>query len=218
MLFSLTLSLGYGGQPVTLLYRTSHWVIAHHYFYGVPMSYLTSRFLQLLVQQPIGGRTVHTVISAFLSPLVSLEFLFPTSIDCVNIIFINLCLLLTSTLAQRWALSKALECYLLYTLPLVEYGFVSDKNIIEEFKSCELTLLPDRFFDRVKEGHVKLKKTASNWSFTSNGVILPTGDTVEADVIVLCTGYEGEKKIKSLLGMGFKDLLQEDDGSIPLYR
>nr|QNT35806.1 fern oxime synthase 1 [Pteridium aquilinum] len=177
---------GPDGKPVTLLFRTPHWVIAHHFFYGIPMSYMTSRFSQLLVPQPGGGSTLHDIISAALSPL-------------------------------RWALSKALEFYLLSTLPLAEHGFVPNQNIFEEFKSCKLTLLPEHFFDYVKEGHIKLQKT-STWCFSSNGVTLPNGDELEADVIILCTGYEGERKIKSLLGTSFEDILQENDSSIPLYR
>ncbi|KAI5060126.1 hypothetical protein GOP47_0024546 [Adiantum capillus-veneris] len=180
---------GDDGQPAMLLYRTPHWVIANHNFYGVPMAYMTSRVSQLLVPQPgTDKNTLHGLISAIiLSPL-------------------------------RWAISKAMEHYLLTTLPLVEHDFVPTQKVFEELKSCKLTLLPERFFERAKAGHITLQRTSDHWGFVEDGIVLPSGDKLKADVVVLCTGYEGEEKLKSLLGMSFHDLLQQRDGSIPLYR
>ncbi|KAI5065127.1 hypothetical protein GOP47_0019822 [Adiantum capillus-veneris] len=116
----------------------------------------------------------------------------------------------------RWAISKLVEKYLLHTLPLRELGLVPNQTFFEQFASCQVPLLPDAFFQRVKDGQINLLK-AESWSFSKSGVVLGDRTSIEADVVILCTGYDGEKKLRSLLQPVTREL-QNFGSVIPLYR
>lgn len=116
----------------------------------------------------------------------------------------------------RWAVSKFVELYLLFNLPLREFGLIPNQTFFEQFASCQVPLLPDAFFQRVQDGHINLQR-ATDWSFSKKGVVLADGTNIEADVIILGTGYEGEKKLRALLQRECGEL-QEPGNIIPLYR
>ncbi|MCO5602424.1 hypothetical protein L7F22_056556 [Adiantum nelumboides] len=116
----------------------------------------------------------------------------------------------------RWAISKFVEMYLLLSLPLRELGLVPKQTFFEQFASCQVPLLPDAFFQRVKGGHINLHK-AESWSFSKSGVVLGDGTNIEADVVILGTGYDGEKKLKCLLQPVCEEV-QNLGSVIPLYR
>lgn len=116
----------------------------------------------------------------------------------------------------RWTISKLVELYLLLNLPLRELGLVPNQTFFEQFASCQVPLLPEGFFRRVNAGHINLHR-AADWSFSQTGVVLADGTNIEADVIILGTGYDGEKKLRSLLKHECGEM--EGPGNVlPLYR
>ncbi|KAH7302403.1 hypothetical protein KP509_23G070500 [Ceratopteris richardii] len=118
---------------------------------------------------------------------------------------------------MRWGISKFVEMFLLYSLPLRQFGLVPEETFFEQYASCQLPAIPESFFERVQEGHIKLCKTR-NWGFFENGIVLEDGRQIEADVVILGTGYDGEKKLMSLLQKTEYTKLQNSEGGIPLYR
>ncbi|MCO5583891.1 hypothetical protein L7F22_037807 [Adiantum nelumboides] len=116
----------------------------------------------------------------------------------------------------RWTISKFVEMYLLLSLPLRDLGLVPKQTFFEQFASCQVPLLPDAFFQRVKGGQINLDK-AESWSFSKSGVVLGDGTNIEADVVILGTGYDGEKKLKCLLQPVWREV-QYLGSAIPLYR
>ncbi|MCO5549260.1 hypothetical protein L7F22_002727 [Adiantum nelumboides] len=114
-----------------------------------------------------------------------------------------------------WAISKFVEMYLLLSLPLRELGLVPKQTFFEQFASCQVPLLPDAFFQRVKGGQINLHK-AESWSFSKSGVALGDGNNIEAADVILGTGYDGEKKLRCLLQPVCGEV-QNLESVIPLY-
>ncbi|GLJ07579.1 hypothetical protein SUGI_0070130 [Cryptomeria japonica] len=117
----------------------------------------------------------------------------------------------------RWAISKFVEFYLLWKFPLRKYGLVPGHSFLQEISSCQIATLPEKLFSKAEEGLIQFRK-ASTWSFSRKGIIIDDITEVEADVVVLGTGYAGEKKLKTLLPKNFSHVLEKPKGVIPLYR
>lgn len=118
---------------------------------------------------------------------------------------------------MRWAMSKFVEFYLLWKLPLRKYGLVPDRSFLQEISSCQVSSVPDNLFPKAEEGFILFRKS-SNCSFSSKGIVLDDGTEVGADLVVLGTGYDGEKKLKSILPTRFVHVLQKSADPLPLYR
>ncbi|KAH9305699.1 hypothetical protein KI387_010103 [Taxus chinensis] len=117
----------------------------------------------------------------------------------------------------RWAMSKFVELYLLWKFPLKKYGLVPDHSFLKEISSCQIATLPDKLFPKAEEGLIRFSK-ASTWSFSSKGIMIDDVTEVEADVVILGTGYDGETKLKTLLPKQFADVLENPEGVVRLYR
>ncbi|XP_027338368.1 probable flavin-containing monooxygenase 1 [Abrus precatorius] len=117
----------------------------------------------------------------------------------------------------RRGISKFIESYLLWKLPLDKYGLKPDHPFEEDYASCQMAIAPENFFSEASKGKIVLKK-ASNWSFWSEGIELEDNTKLEADVVVLATGFDGKKKLKSILPQPFRNLLDYPFGIMPLYR
>ncbi|KAK9102393.1 hypothetical protein Sjap_019647 [Stephania japonica] len=117
----------------------------------------------------------------------------------------------------RKMVSKFIESYLVWKLPLKKYGLKPDHPFEEDYASCQMAILPDNFFKEADKGRILFKR-ASQWWFWSGGVQLEDNTKLDADVVLLATGYDGKKKLKALLPEPFFDLLQNSSGIIPLYR
>ncbi|GLJ07601.1 hypothetical protein SUGI_0070610 [Cryptomeria japonica] len=117
----------------------------------------------------------------------------------------------------RWAISKFVELSELWRFPLKKYGLVPDMSFLEEMTSCSIALLPNKLFPKVEEGLIRFQKSSS-WSFYNEGIVVDDGTKIEADVVVLGTGYDGDKKLKSLLPTKFGDVLEKSGGALSLYR
>ncbi|XP_062098720.1 probable flavin-containing monooxygenase 1 [Humulus lupulus] len=117
----------------------------------------------------------------------------------------------------RRAISKFIELYLMWKLPLVKYGLKPDHPFEEDYASCQMAILPENFFKEADKGNIKFKK-ASKWGFWSGGIEFEDQTRLEADVVLLATGYEGKKKLQSILPQPFRSLVLDSTGVMPLYR
>ncbi|KAK4544475.1 hypothetical protein RGQ29_033004 [Quercus rubra] len=125
-----------------------------------------------------------------------------------------LCLLLSP---MRRGASKFIESYLLWKLPLQKYGLKPDHPFEEDYASCQMAIMPENFFSEADKGKILFKR-ASNWWFSKEGIEFDDDTKLEADVVVLATGYDGKKKLKAILPEPFRTLLEYPSGIMPLYR
>lgn len=82
--------------------------------------------------------------------------------------------------------------------PLKEFGLVPNHSFLQDISSCQTGILPDFFFDKVKEGSIVIRKSQS-FSFCNEGLIID-GDAnpIETDLVIFATGYQGEQKLRSI--------------------
>ncbi|XP_041003176.1 probable flavin-containing monooxygenase 1 [Juglans microcarpa x Juglans regia] len=125
-----------------------------------------------------------------------------------------LCLLLSP---MRHGISKFIESYLLWKLPLQKYGLKPDHPFEEDYASCQMAIMPENFFSEADKGKIVFKR-ASKWWFSKEGIEFDDDTKVDADVVVLATGYDGKKKLKAILPDPFRSLLEYPSGVMPLYR
>ncbi|KAM7459302.1 hypothetical protein LguiA_036296 [Lonicera macranthoides] len=118
---------------------------------------------------------------------------------------------------MRRAVSKIIESYLVYKLPLEKYGLKPDHPFEEDYASCQMAILPDNFFTEADKGNIKFKR-ASKWWFWEGGVKFEDNTKLEADVVVLSTGYDAKKKLKAILPEPFRSLTEFPSGNMLLYR
>ncbi|GMI97879.1 flavin-dependent monooxygenase 1 [Hibiscus trionum] len=125
-----------------------------------------------------------------------------------------LCLLLSPL---RKAVSKFIESYLVWKLPLKKYGLKPDHPFEEDYASCQMAILPENFFSEADKGKIMFKKTPK-WWFWNKGLEFEDNTKVEADVVLLATGFDGKKKVQELLPQPFSSLVSDSSGIMPLYR
>lgn len=114
-------------------------------------------------------------------------------------------------------MSKFVELSLLWKFPLKKYGLVPDMSFLQTIASCNTASFPNNFFPKVEEGLICFRKSSS-WSFYSKGIVLDDETNVEADVVVLGTGYDGDKKLKTLLPTKFGESFEKSGAALSLYR
>ncbi|XP_019055304.1 PREDICTED: probable flavin-containing monooxygenase 1 [Nelumbo nucifera] len=117
----------------------------------------------------------------------------------------------------RRAVSKFIESYLVWKLPLIKYGLKPNHPFEEDYASCQMPILPENFFSEADEGRIIFKK-ASTWEFWSGGVQLDDNTKLQADIVLLATGFDGHSKLKALLPQPFRSLIEDSSGIMPLYR
>ncbi|KAE8689062.1 putative flavin-containing monooxygenase 1 [Hibiscus syriacus] len=117
----------------------------------------------------------------------------------------------------RKAISKFIESYLVWKLPLVKYGLKPDHPFEEDYASCQMVILPDNFFPEADKGKIMFKNT-TRWWFWTKGHEFKDNTKLEADVVLLATGFDGKKKIQYLLPQPFLSLVVDSSGIVPLYR
>ncbi|CAN6722067.1 unnamed protein product [Malus baccata var. baccata] len=118
---------------------------------------------------------------------------------------------------MRMAISKFIESYLKWKLPLVKYGLKPDHPFLEDYASCQMAILPVNFFAEADKGKILFKKSPK-WWFWSGGIEFEDNTKLEADVVLLATGYEGKQKLQSILPEPFRSLMVDSSGTMPLYR
>lgn len=119
---------------------------------------------------------------------------------------------------QRRAVSKIIESYLTRNLPLEKYGLKPDHLFEEDYASCQMAILPENFFSEADKGNISFKRTSSKWWFYERGVQFDDGTKLDADVVILATGFDGKMKLKAIIPDPFRSLLEYPSGMMPLYR
>lgn len=121
---------------------------------------------------------------------------------------------------QRWAISKFVESHIKKKLGLGKYGMVPKHSFLQQINSCLISTMPEKFYERVEEGSIVLKKSG-NLSFSQEGVIVD-GEVAprKTEVVILATGFRGDSKLKDIfLSPFFKDLvIGSPNAALPLYR
>uniref|UniRef100_A0A453IXZ4 Flavin-containing monooxygenase n=1 Tax=Aegilops tauschii subsp. strangulata TaxID=200361 RepID=A0A453IXZ4_AEGTS len=118
----------------------------------------------------------------------------------------------------RAGVSKFIESYLSWKLPLGKYGLTPDHPFVEDYASCQMAILPEAFFEMADRGLVRFQRASAGWCFSENGVVLNDGTKVEADLVFLATGFEGKDKLREVLPKPFRDLVVGKSSMMPLYR
>ncbi|KAL2250996.1 probable flavin-containing monooxygenase 1 [Sesamum indicum] len=119
---------------------------------------------------------------------------------------------------MRSAVSKIIESYLTWKLPLEKYGLKPDHPFEEDYASCQMAILPENFFSEADKGKIAIKRSTSKWWFWEGGVQFEDGSRLDADVVVLATGFDGKQKLKAIIPDPFRSLLEFPSGMMPLYR
>ncbi|CAL9110603.1 unnamed protein product [Musa textilis] len=117
----------------------------------------------------------------------------------------------------RRGVSRFIESYLTWKLPLEKYGLKPTHPFVEDYASCQMAILPENFFAEADEGRIAFKRS-SRWCFWESGVVLDDDTKLEADVVLLATGFDGKQKLKSVLPEPFRGLIVDSSGVMPLYR
>ncbi|KAJ8621257.1 hypothetical protein MRB53_029786 [Persea americana] len=118
---------------------------------------------------------------------------------------------------MKKAVSRFIESYLAWKLPLKKYGLLPGHPFDEDYASCQMAILPENFFSEADEGRILFKKSPK-WCFWEGGIELEDKTKLEADVVFLCTGFDGKSKLKSILPEPYRDYIENSSGVMPLYR
>ncbi|OEL20791.1 putative flavin-containing monooxygenase 1, partial [Dichanthelium oligosanthes] len=179
--------------PCTMICRNPRWMVNGGFVWGVSIGQLfMSRLAELMVARKPGEGLALCLLAMLLSPL-------------------------------RWLTSKLAEAYFKMHIPMREHGMVPDRSFSWTISACRLGVLTDRFYDRVAEGSVVIKR-ARSVSFCADGLVLDEHDAgerrVEADVVVLATGFRGADKLRGIfVSPTFKEMVAGGpDNPAPLYR
>ncbi|XVF88253.1 hypothetical protein PTKIN_Ptkin19aG0034800 [Pterospermum kingtungense] len=120
----------------------------------------------------------------------------------------------------RWGISKFVECYLKWKLPLKKYGMIPRHSFSQDVSSCQIAMLPENFFIKMEEGSIIIKNSPS-FSFCKEGVIIE-GETkpIKTDVVIYATGFKGDEKLKNIFSSPvFQHYIMGSPASIlTLYR
>ncbi|KAL5856241.1 hypothetical protein ACOSQ4_006043 [Xanthoceras sorbifolium] len=135
-----------------------------------------------------------------------------------------LTLLATMLSPLRWGFSKFVESDIKKKHRLAKYGIVPKHSFLQEISSCMIATVPEKFYDKVEEGSIILKKSQS-FSFWEEGILVDGGDTeantpLKTNLVILATGFRGDKKLKDIfVSQTFQDFIAGSPAeTLPLYR
>ncbi|GLT95016.1 hypothetical protein SLE2022_127230 [Rubroshorea leprosula] len=177
--------------PCTMIRRSCHWFLPSNYTTVFGIS------LRFLYGNRFSELTTHKPGETFL--------------QCMFAILLS---------PLRWVISKFVECYIKWNVPLKKHGMVPQHSFFEDISSCQIGMLPENFYDKVEEGSIVLKK-AQSFAFCNQGLILDGGaNPLETDVVILATGYKGDLKLKNIFASQiFQELMMgSPDFIVPLHR
>uniref|UniRef100_A0A803NR30 Flavin-containing monooxygenase n=1 Tax=Cannabis sativa TaxID=3483 RepID=A0A803NR30_CANSA len=129
-------------------------------------------------------------------------------------------LLATLLSPMKLAFSKFVESGIKHKLPLEKHGMVPKHSFHQGINACSLASVPEKFYDRVEEGSIILKK-APTFSFCKEGILIESEiNPRKTDVVILATGYKGDQKLKDIFtSPTFQDYIVGDpSATLPLYR
>lgn len=113
-----------------------------------------------------------------------------------------------------------MESHIKKKLSLEKFGMVPKHSFLKEISACLISTVPEGFYDRVEKGSIILKK-APKFSFCEQGIVVDGETTpIETDLVILATGFKGEKKLKDIfVSPAFQDcILGSPTASVPFYR
>ncbi|CAI0469141.1 unnamed protein product [Linum tenue] len=121
----------------------------------------------------------------------------------------------------RWAMSKFVETDIKHKHRLAKYGMVPKQSFLQELSTCLISTVPEKFYDRVEEGSIVLKK-APSFNFCQEGIEIDQiqQPVIEADVVIFATGFRGEKKLQDIFrSKRFGEIVVGSPNAVvPLYR
>lgn len=94
-------------------------------------------------------------------------------------------------------------------------------SFLEQICSCKLPVLPQNFYDKVKQGSLILENFQT-FSFCKDGLRIVINDdenvtTVEADIVIFATGYKSDQKFANIFNsLDFQKYIT--GSSAPFYR
>jgi dimethylaniline monooxygenase (N-oxide forming) len=101
-----------------------------------------------------------------------------------------------------------------------QHGMVPDHSFFQAMTSCLITILPEKFYNKVDDESIVLKKTKA-FGFCRDGVI-PDGENspVKSDIVIFATGYRGDLKLKNIFKSSvFQDIVAGlGSSTVTLYR
>lgn len=114
-----------------------------------------------------------------------------------------------------------METHINKKLGLAKYGMVPEHSFLKEISSCMIATVPEKFFERVGEGSIILKKSPGSFKFCQEGILV--GEEVaplKTELVILATGFSGEKKLKDVfVSPTFQDyIVGSQEAILPLYR
>lgn len=122
---------------------------------------------------------------------------------------------------QRWLFSNIAENYFKWNMPLQKHGMVPEHSFFQSITSCLITLMPEKFYDKVEEGSIILKRPQT-FSFCKNGLSIDgEGElVVESDLVIFATGFKGDQKLRDIFtSKWFQQIVAgSSNTTIPLYR
>lgn len=98
---------------------------------------------------------------------------------------------------------------------------VPKHSFLQQISSCLVSTVPEKFYDRVGEGSIVLKKSPKSFSFCQEGILVEGENSpVKTDLVILATGFRGDKKLKDIfVSPTFQDYIAGSPKStLPLYR
>ena len=103
---------------------------------------------------------------------------------------------------------------------MAKLGMVPKHSFLQQLSSCLICIMPEKFYDKVEEGSIILKK-GTNFSFCKGGVMI-NGEKqlLKTDLVILATGFRGDRKLKDIfVSPTFKDhIAGSPNTTVPLYR
>ncbi|KAI3882372.1 hypothetical protein MKX03_028072 [Papaver bracteatum] len=130
-------------------------------------------------------------------------------------------LLATLLSPLRWAASKFVESYIKSKFPLKKHNMVPEHSLSQELSSCLVARVPERFYERVEEGSIILRKS-NGFSFSKDGLIFDddAGALLETDAVILATGYKGDENLKNIFKSPIfqRCIMGSSNSTVPLYR
>ncbi|KAF8702057.1 hypothetical protein HU200_033402 [Digitaria exilis] len=187
-------------HPCTLIYRSSHWMVDAKLIWG-------GISFGKLAMTRFAELMVHKPEQGFL-----------------------LSLLATIFTPLRLLMATLVEAYYKMNVPLQKHGMMPECSFGEAMLGWRLGTLPEKFYDMVNKGSIKLKRSHSSFSFCTNGVVLDSGTgtgtgesvVVDADVVILATGFDADKLLSNVfVAPRFRDIIvssEPSDTMLPLYR
>jgi dimethylaniline monooxygenase (N-oxide forming) len=116
--------------------------------------------------------------------------------------------------------SKFVESYYRWAVPMKKHGMVPDHSFFEAMSSCLVAILPDKFYNKVEQGSIILKK-GKEMNFCREGLVVDNESSpIKCDVVILATGYRGDQKMREIFTSPmFRDMIAGSPSSIfPYFR